>query len=120
MTKFSDMAVLRSLLFVFDIENTIDEGREEYIVSKDVNSDSELLELFDRLLTPDFLAFQGHEREWFIEKISFYLESGSDFDEIFSKITTYFDDDVKEQRRFMKVLLGCLRRYHSDAVRYLI
>ncbi|MGO4324764.1 hypothetical protein AB4Z20_24560 [Pseudomonas sp. KB_12] len=116
MTKSSDMVVLRSLLFVFDIENTIDEAREAYIVSKDVNSDSELAELFDHLLKPDFLAFQSHEREWFIEKISFYLEGGSDFDEIFSKITTYFDDDVKDSRQFMKILLGCLRRYHLDSV----
>lgn len=109
------MVVLRSLLFVFDIENTIDEAREEIIVSKDINSDVELLELFDCLLKPDFLVFQSHEREWFIEKISFYLEKGSNFDEIFSKLMTYFDD-VKGQRRFMRVLLSCLSRYHSEAV----
>jgi hypothetical protein len=110
------MVVLRSLLFVFDIENTIDEAREEIIVSKDVNSDTELRELFDCLLKPDFLVFKSHEREWFIEKISFYLEKGSSFDEIFSKMTTYFDDDVKDQHRFMRILLSCLSRYHSEAV----
>ena len=104
----SDMVVLRNLLFVFDIENTKDEAREEYIGSKGINSDSELQELFDRLLESDFLAFQVHEREWFIEKISFYLEAGSDFDEVFSKITTYFNDEVKDKRQFMRALLSCL------------
>lgn len=115
MTMSSDMVVLRSLLFVFDIENTVDEAREELIVSKDVNFDSELVELFDSLLKSDFLVFKPHEREWFIERISFYLEKGADFDEIFSTMTTYFDEDVKDQRRFMKILLGCLRRYHLEA-----
>jgi hypothetical protein len=119
MTKSSDMVVLRSLLFVFDIENTIDEAREEVIVSKDVNLDSKLVELFDCLLKPDFLVFQSHEREWFIERVSFYLDEGSSFDEIFSKITTYFDDDIKDQRRFMRVLLSCLNRYHSESARKL-
>lgn len=114
MTKSSDMIVLRSLLFVFDIENTVDDAREEYIASKNVNSESGLLELFDQLLRPDFLAFQFHEREWLIEKISFYLKDGSDFDEIFSRITTYFGDEVKDRRRFMKVLLSCLERYQLE------
>ncbi|WP_434580185.1 hypothetical protein J3P95_18275 [Pseudomonas sp. Z5-35] len=116
MTMSSDMVVLRSLLFVFDIENTIDEAREEAIVSKDVNSDSELVELFDSLLKPDFLIFKSHEREWFIEKITFYLAKGENFDEVFSKITTYFDDDVKDQRRFMGILLDCLIRYHLEVI----
>ncbi|SFB57226.1 hypothetical protein SAMN03159488_05386 [Pseudomonas sp. NFIX10] len=114
MTKSSDMVVLRSLLFVFDIENTIDEAREEIIVSKDINADSELVELFDSLLKADFLTFQSHEREWFIEKISFYLEEGANFDEIFSRIITYFDDDVKDPPHFMRVLLSCLKRYQSE------
>lgn len=116
MASASDMVVLRSLLFVFDIENTIDEAREEFIVSKNVNCDSELIELFDALLKPDFLSFQSHEREWFIDKLAFYLAAGDDFDEIFSKITTYFDDVVEDQRRFMKVLLKCLKNYQLDAV----
>jgi hypothetical protein len=39
---------------------------------------------------------------------------GNSFDEVFSKMDTYFDDDVKDQRQFMKVLLGCLERYQSQ------
>ena len=45
---------VRSLLFVFDIENTRDLKREEIIVSKDVNDENELAELFDLLLRPEF------------------------------------------------------------------
>ena len=115
MPSASDMVVLRSLLFVFDIENTIDEGREKFIVSKDVNCDSELVELFDELLKPDFFGFQFHERAWFIDKLSFYLAAGNDFDELFSRVTTYFDDDVKDQRRFMRVLLASLIRYQAES-----
>lgn len=115
MTSASDMAVLRSLLFVFDIENTIDEAREGFIVSKNVNCDSELVELFDELLKPDFLVFQFHERAWFIDKLSFYLIAGNEFDEIFSRITTYFDDEVKDQRQFMRVLLASLMRYQAES-----
>jgi hypothetical protein len=48
------MIALRSLLFVFDIENTKCEKREKIIVSKDINNDQELAELFDILLKPDF------------------------------------------------------------------
>ncbi|QIB07307.1 hypothetical protein GZ982_22085 [Pseudomonas fluorescens] len=115
MTSASDMVVLRSLLFVFDIENTIDEAREDFIVSKDVNCDSELVELFDELLKPDFLAFQFHERAWFIEKLSFYLAAGDDFNELFSRLTTYFDDDIKDQRQFMRVLLASLMKYQAES-----
>lgn len=51
------MVALRSLLFVFDIENTKCESRKQIIVSKDINSDQELAELFDILLKPDFLTY---------------------------------------------------------------
>lgn len=115
MTLASDMVVLRGLLFVFDIENTVDDAREAFIVSKDVNCEVELVQLFDTLLKPDFLAFKFSEREWFIDKLSFYLAENNGFDEIFSKITTYFDDDVKDRRQFMRTLLKCLMRYQAES-----
>lgn len=114
MTLASDMVVLRSLLFVFDIENTVSDAREAFIASKNVNCEVELVQLFDVLLKSDFLTFKFCEREWFIDKLSFYLAENNGFDEIFSKITTYFDDDVKDRRLFMRVLLKCLMKYQAE------
>ncbi|CAH0125425.1 hypothetical protein ABH908_000859 [Pseudomonas frederiksbergensis] len=105
---------IRGLLFVFDIENTHDLEREEIIVSKNVNDNKELAELFDILLRPEFFIYSEQERISLIETLSYFLEVGNSFDEVFSKMDTYFDDDVKDQRQFMKVLLGCLGRYQSQ------
>lgn len=105
---------IRGLLFVFDIENTHDLEREEIIVSKNVNDNKELAELFDTLLRPEFFIYSEQERISLIETLSYFLEVGNSFDEVFSKMDTYFDDDVKDQRQFMKVLLGCLERYQSQ------
>jgi hypothetical protein len=110
------MTVLRSLLFVFDIENTRDEKREEVIVSKDVNDEYELAELFDILLRPEFFIYRADERQWFIDTLVYFLEANDSFDGVFAKMTTYFDEDVKDQRKFMEVLLGCLQRYQADAL----
>jgi hypothetical protein len=108
------MVVLRSLLFAFDIENTKSEEREKIIVSKDVNDDRELAELFDLLLKPDFLVYRPDERQWFIDTILYYLGVGENFDEVFTRVDTYFDDEVKDQRRFMKVLLDRLKCYQLE------
>lgn len=105
---------IRGLLFVFDIENTHDLEREEIIVSKNVNDDKELAELFDALLRPEFFIYSEQERISLIETLSYFLEAGNSFDEVFSKMDTYFDDDVKDQRQFMRVLINCLKRYQSQ------
>ncbi|TFB41687.1 hypothetical protein [Pseudomonas sp. F01002] len=107
------MVVLRSLLFVFDIENTKSEAREEIITSKNVNDDCELAELFDLLLRSDFLKYRPDERQWFVDTILYFLDLGDNFDEVFTRIDTYFDSEVEDQRRFMKVLLERLRFYQS-------
>lgn len=105
---------IRGLLFVFDIENTHDLEREEIIVSKNVNDNKELAELFDTLLRPEFFIYSEQERISLIETLSYFLEVGNSFDEVFSKMDTYFDDDVKDKRQFMKVLLDCLERYQNQ------
>ncbi|WP_213940082.1 hypothetical protein [Pseudomonas sp. dw_612] len=105
---------IRGLLFVFDIENTHDLGREKIIVSKNVNDDKELAELFDALLRPEFFIYSEQERILLIETLSYFLEMENSFDEVFSKMDTYFDDDVKDQRQFMTVLINCLNRYQSQ------
>jgi len=109
-----DIWDIRSLLFVFDIENTRDLKREEIIVSKDVNDENELAELFDLLLRPEFLIYSKKERQLLIDTLVHFLDCGDSFDGVFSKIDTYFDDGVKDQRKFMEVLLSCLHRYQSE------
>ncbi|TVT81546.1 hypothetical protein [Pseudomonas sp. H3(2019)] len=106
---------IRSLLFVFDMENTSDVAREEIIVSKDVNDEQELAELFDILMRPEFLIYSENERQLLIGTLVYFLGINDDFDGVFSKIDTYFYEDVKDQRQFMRVLLECLMRYQSQA-----
>jgi hypothetical protein len=105
---------IRGLLFVFDIENTHDLEREEIIVSKNVNDEVELSELFDVLLRPEFFIYSEIERILLIETLSFFLRGGDNFDGVFKKMDTYFDDDIKDQRQFMAVLLSCLKRYQDE------
>ena len=114
MNSAYDIWDIKSLLFVFDIENTRDLHREEIIVSKDVNNDGELAQLFDILLRPEFFIYTENERQLLIATLVHFLELGDNFDRVFTKIDTYFDDDVKDQRKFMFVLLDCLRRYQAE------
>ncbi|MFL1526914.1 hypothetical protein [Pseudomonas sp. O230] len=105
---------IRGLLFVFDIENTNDDVREEIISSKNVNDEKELVELFDVLMRPEFLIYKERERVSLINTIAHFLDVGDSFDRVFNKMTTYFDDEVMDQRKFMAVLLVCLKRYQRD------
>ncbi|WP_411385360.1 hypothetical protein [Pseudomonas sp. MPB03] len=107
------MMPLIGLLFVFNIENVRDEKREEVIVSKNINIDSELSELFDILLKPEFLRYPPGAQHKYIEAISYYLEVGDSFDDLFEDMDTYFDQEIHDQRHFMEVLLSCLKRYQS-------
>lgn len=114
MKRKPEYFVLRGLLFIFDIDNVHDDAREKIIVSKNVNDQEELAELFDVLLRPEFLSYSIREREWCIETLRHYLNVGDDFDAVFTKITTYFNDDVDDQCQFMQVLLHCLLKYQVE------
>jgi len=109
------LSILRGLLFLFDIDNVGDSEREEIIVSKNVNDKDELAELFDILMKPEFLSYSDSDREWYIDTLRHYLSVSESFDSVFTKITTYFDGDVKDQRQFMRILFECLTRYQSEA-----
>jgi hypothetical protein len=111
-----NMMPLVGLLFVFNIENSSSEKIEEIIVSKNINIDSELSELFDILLKPEFLCYPAGAQNKYIEAISYYLEAGDSFDDLFGEMDTYFDQDIYDQRHFMEVLLNCLRCYQSESV----
>jgi hypothetical protein len=107
---------LVGLLFVFNIENACDEEREEVIVSKDINVDVELCELFDVLLRPEFLRYSPSAQEKYIALIAYYMEAGDNFDDLFKDMDMYFDQEVQDQRHFMKILLSCLKRYQSEVI----
>ena len=115
MKKKPNIADIRSLLFIFDIENTYDKAREAVIASKNINDELELTELFDILMRPEFLVYTSKERDTLICTIDYFLGENDTFDRVFEKITTYFDDEVINQRAFMEVLLRCLKRYQKDS-----
>jgi hypothetical protein len=106
-----NMEIIRGLLFTYDIENTDDLKREDFISSKNINNEKQLIELFDELTKPDFLAYTKPEQDWFIDSIEHYLSTNDNFDAVFKKMTTYFNDDVDDQRAFMQTLLNRLKHY---------
>ncbi|WP_434700348.1 hypothetical protein [Pseudomonas sp. D1-1] len=114
MKKPYDLHDIWALLFVFSIENTHDVAREEIITSKNVNNDEELGQLFDLLVRPEFLFYSPKERILLIDTLSYFLENNDSFDRVFLKLDTYFDEDVRDQRRFMQILLNSLIRYRSE------
>ncbi|OPA88366.1 hypothetical protein BFW86_15025 [Pseudomonas fluorescens] len=105
------MEIIRGLLFTYDIENTDDFEREKLISSKNINDEKELTELFNELTKPEFLAYTKLEQEWFIDSIEYYLSINDNFDAVFKKMATYFNDDITDQRAFMQTLLISLRHY---------
>ncbi|WLH04490.1 hypothetical protein [Pseudomonas lurida] len=115
MNKKPDLEILQGLLFTYSIENTKDLKREEIIVSKDINNETELSELFDELTKPDFLSYREDEQEWFIETIQHFLSANNDFESVFYLFDTYFEDNIIDKRGFMKILLNCLKKYQEDA-----
>ncbi|MFW9082478.1 hypothetical protein ACOI9X_24860 [Pseudomonas sp. P2757] len=106
---------IKNLLFVFDIENTTNDDRERLIVSKDVNSRVELAELFDDFLRAEFFDYTTSERGLLIDTVRYFLNEGDDFERVFGRMTTYFDDEVEDREQFMTVLLECLSRYSREA-----
>ena len=114
MNKKPDLEILQGLLFTYSIENTKSLEREEIIVSKDINNETELSELFDELTKPDFLSYREDEQEWFIETIQHFLSANNDFESVFYLFDTYFEDNIIDKRGFMKTLLNCLKKYQED------
>lgn len=114
MKRQPKISILRGLLFLFDIDNVDDVEREQIIVSKNVNDEVGLAELFDMLMRPEFTAYSDCDREWYIDTLIYYLGLEESFDSVFDKLTTYFNDEVEDRRKFMQVLLECLLRYQGE------
>ena len=108
------MSIIRGLLFTYDIENTDDLAREKLISSKDISNEIELIELFDKLTKPEFLSYRPEERQWHIDTLRHYLNTDENFESVFYFLDTYFDDEITNNRQFMKVLLRCLEHYNLD------
>ncbi|MNV20848.1 hypothetical protein D3C71_1117690 [compost metagenome] len=115
MKDLYNIASIRGLLFVFDIENADDEEREALIASKNVNDEKELADLFDLVLRPEFFAYEQKGRETLINTVAYFLNKNDNFDRVFERMTTYFDDEVVDRAKFMKVLLMCLQRYQKES-----
>lgn len=115
MNKKPDLNIFRSLFFVFDIDNPDNDSgiRQDIMVSKNINDTRELSELFDTMLRPEFLAYTPEARERCIKTLEFFLNTDENFDFLFDKITTYFNDDIEDQRHFMQTLHQCLKRYNT-------
>ena len=115
MGKKPSLPILRGLLFTYCIENTKNLEREEIISSKNINDESELSELFHTLTKPEFLSYLEDEQKWFIETIEHYLSTDESFESVFHLFDTYFEDKIIDKRRFIKVLLDCLKLYEIEA-----
>ncbi|VVN66452.1 hypothetical protein PS718_00127 [Pseudomonas fluorescens] len=105
---------VKNLLFVFDIENTFDVERERIIVEKNVNDALQLTELFDILLKPEFYEYTDAEQKSLIDTVDHFLKEDDNFDRVFNRMTTYFDDEVTDRSSFMRVLLECLTKYRNE------
>ncbi|WP_103734599.1 hypothetical protein [Pseudomonas sp. GZJR-8] len=115
MKRRPQLSILKGLLFTYCIENTRNLEREEIIASKNINNPKELMELFDTLTKPVFYTYTPEEQDWFIETIRHYLLTDETFDSVFYLFDTYFEDDIIDNRAFMKTLLDCLTHYKAEA-----
>lgn len=109
------LSIIHGLLFTYNIENTDDLEREKFIASKNINSEKELIALFDRLTKPEFLDYTSDEQEWFIATLTHFLAINESFDTVFKNMETYFSSPIINQRKFMQVLLTRLKHYCSMA-----
>jgi hypothetical protein len=109
-----DLQITRNLLFTYCIENTEDIEREGFIVSKNVNNDIELSELFDTLTRPVFFSYKVDERQWHIDTLEHFIKTNDSFDSVFYLFDTYFEDEIINRKQFMKILLQCLMRYQVE------
>lgn len=114
MKEKPSMSIIRGLLFTYDIENTDDLERERFISSKNINTERELIELFDELTKPEFLTYTEPEQEWFIDSIEHFLSTNNTFDAVFKTMTTYFSESVIDQKKFMQILLNRLKYYKNS------
>ncbi|XVO89294.1 hypothetical protein ACQ9Y2_09635 [Pseudomonas palleroniana] len=108
------LSIIQSLLFTYSIENFDDLDRESYITSKNINDETELSELFDKLTKPEFTSYKRRERQWHIDTLRHFLNTDENFNSVFYLFDTYFNDEIIDNRKFMEVLLKCLERYEVE------
>lgn len=113
MKHTTKLSHLQNLLFAFDIDYSDDVQREEIIASKNVNDSADLSRLFDQILKPSFMSRPKNSRENLIDTLEFFLAKDETFDSVLDSLSTYFDDEITDNRKFMRTLLECLIRYEN-------
>ncbi|NWA68166.1 hypothetical protein [Pseudomonas reactans] len=109
------LSITQGLLFTYCIENSRSPEREKLISSINVNRESDLKKLFEKLTKPEFMKYKHDERQWHIDTLQHFLAAGDSFDSVFYLFDTYFKDEILDKREFMKVLLSCLLTYDTEA-----
>jgi len=67
------------------------------------------------LVRPEFLRHNPKEQTLLIDALAYYLECNGSFDRVFLNLDAYFDQKVKDQRKFMRVLLVSLMKYKAQS-----
>ncbi len=81
-----------------------------------MNTSKKLSELFEALTKPEFTSYTKADQDWFISALKYYLATDDNFDSTFYLFDTYFDDEISDQRQFMKALLKYLTRYQAEVI----
>ncbi len=108
------LSTIQSLLFTYCVENIRNPDREELIALTNANNSKELKELFEKLTKPEFIGYKHEERLRHIHTIEYFLNTDESFDNVFYLFDTHFNEEIIDQRAFMKTLLECLTLYHSE------
>ncbi|AJP52815.1 hypothetical protein [Pseudomonas simiae] len=108
-------SITQGLLFTYCVENAKNPAREELIAATNINNDKELENLFNKLTKPEFVRYKVDERQRHVENLEYLLQTDEDFESVFYLFDTHFEDEITDKRRFMKVLLKCLKKYHKEA-----
>ncbi|MCD7036831.1 hypothetical protein LRQ11_02280 [Pseudomonas sp. MAFF 311095] len=108
-------SIIQGLLFTYCVENTKNPDREEFIATTNINDDKELEILFNKLTKPEFVRYKVNERQRHIKNLEHLLKTDENFESVFHLFDTHFDDEIVDKRRFMEVLLKCLKQYHKEA-----
>ncbi|MBC3207997.1 hypothetical protein HU755_14440 [Pseudomonas sp. SWRI111] len=111
-----DISILPGFLFIFDIDYPHSESVEELICWADVNDCSDLSNVFDSVIRPEFLSYSEGDKCWLIETIASCLDENNSFEGVFAKRSLLFSDEIEDARMFMSTLLERLRAYRQETI----
>lgn len=107
------IGALVSLLKVFDA-NYFDHAHASRLNGLNPNDRQDLSTACNTFLQVEYLAFSDGERQDFIDIIGFYLKQPDcGFDDLFASLALVFDEEIRDQRKFMSHLLAIIRAYEA-------